>query len=241
MQKSDKRYILMIIFLILGIAMAVQFKSILNAKKLSASSSFDADKLMQQLATVKKETDDLKNAINENLTLKENLVKSYMEQENNYQLADEWDKVKLTAGLSDVKGPGITIKLDDAPAREPGMDVRWLVIHDQDIKIILNELKKAGAQAIAINGERVEPMSEQVCAGPTILINGNRYPVPYVIKAIGDPDILYDNVSKCDRLGEMMDFKIRVDIAKSNDIIIPKFSGTDKLESLISGLEEVNK
>jgi len=241
MRQSGRGYIFLVIFLILGIALAVQFKSTLYAKKQSASSALDADKLMKQLTALQKETDDLRDAIDENLVLREDLIKAYMEQEDNYQLAGDWDRVKLFAGLSDVKGPGISIKLDDAPARQPDTPISWLIIHDQDIKIILNELKKAGAQAIAINGERVEPMSEQVCAGPTILINGNRYSVPYVIDAVGDPDVLYVSVSKCERLGEMIEFKIRVDITKSKEIAIPKFSGTDNLDSLISGLEVVNK
>ena len=68
------------------------------------------------------------------------------------------------------------------------MPPSWFIIHDYDIRTILNELKTAGAQAIAINGERVVPMSEQICVGPTIIINDNRYPVPYIIEAIGEPD-----------------------------------------------------
>jgi uncharacterized protein YlxW (UPF0749 family) len=241
MKKSERNYILLIIFLIFGIVLAVQFKSTLYVKRQTASDTLDANALMKQLAAVQKETEDLKASISDNLILRDNIIKNYIDQNNDYRLTDEWDKLKSTAGLTDVKGPGITIKLNDAPARQLNTPVKWIIIHDNDIKIILNDLKKSGAQAIAINGERVEPMSEQVCAGPTILINGNKYSVPYVIDAIGDPDILYDSLSKNERLAEMMQFKIRVEIAKSNEIKISKFSSADNLGRFISGLEEINK
>ena len=105
---------------------------------------------------------------------------------------------------------------------------------------MLNDLA-AGAQAIAINGERVVPMSEQICAGPTIIMNGNRYPVPYVIEAIGDPDALYEAISYSYKVAELREFNILVDIKKSNKIRISKFSGADKLDRYISGLEVVSK
>lgn len=230
-----------LILLILGIALALQFKSTLYVKNQTASNALDAEKLMEQLENEQKQTNELKKAVDENLTLRENLIREYIEQKQDYELASKWDKVKVIAGFTDVKGPGITIKLDDAPARQPNTPVNWQIIHDMDIKVILNELKEAGAQAISINGERVMPMSEQVCAGPTILINGNRYPVPYVLNAIGDPDALYEKISSSERIAEMMEFKIRVDIAKTKEILIPKYSGAANIDRQISGLEAVGK
>lgn len=241
MHKSESRIIFSIILLILGIALALQFKSTLYTRNQTASNTLNAEKLMEQIVSEQNQTDALKAAVDENLTLRENLIKAYVEEKNDYQLSSDWDIVKLVAGLTDVKGPGITIKLDDAPARQQDTPVNWQIIHDQDIKVLLNELKKSGAQAISVNGERVMPMSEQVCAGPTILINGNRYPVPYVINAIGDPDILYESISSNERIAEMVQFKIRVDLTKSSDILIPKYSGMANLDRQISGLEVAGK
>jgi uncharacterized protein YlxW (UPF0749 family) len=237
MQKNGSRYIFLFIFIILGIAVAMQFKSTLNARNQNASNTLSTDMLRAQLATEQKETDDLKAATDENLASRENFIKAYIEQNKDYQLANDWNEVKLKAELVDVKGPGLTITLDDAAARQPDTPLKWQIIHDQDIKIILNELKKSGAQAISINGERIVPMSELICAGPTILINGNRYPVPFIINVIGDPDILYDNISQNQLIADMTDYKIRIEITKSKEILIPKFSGAAKLDSFISGLE----
>lgn len=241
MKKTGSQYIFLIVFLIFGIVVAVQIKSTLYTKRITASNTLNIETLKEQLAKEQKATDELKAAIDENLVMKNDFIKTYVEQQNDVQLADDWERIKLSTGLVDVKGPGITIKLDDAPARQPDTPVNWLIIHDQDIKVILNELKKAGAQAISINGERVVPMSEQLCAGPTILINDNRYSVPYYIEAIGNPDVLYESISESSRIAEMTEFKIRVEINKSKELTLAKFSGADKLDRYISGLEVVKK
>ncbi len=241
MKKAGSQYIFLIVFLIFGIVVAIQIKSTLYAKRLTALNTISADMLKEDLVKAQNETDALKTQIDENLAVMNKTIKSFIDQQNDDKLAGDWEKVKLSTGLIDVKGPGITIKLDDAPAREPDTPVKWLIIHDQDIKVILNELKKAGAQAISINGERIVPMSEQVCAGPTILINDNRHSVPYYIEAIGDPDRLYESISTCSRLAEMTEYNIRVEIAKSKELKLSKFSGAGKLDRYISGLEEVKK
>jgi len=241
MNKSGSRYILLLVFLIFGIVVSVQLKSTFIARKQTASTALDVQTLKEQLAVVQKETAELKAKIDENLVIRNEIIKEYIQQQDDSTLANEWEKIKLSTGLVDVKGSGITIKLDDAMVNEPEYEVRWQIIHDDDIKTILNDLKKAGAQAITINGERVVPMSEQLCAGPTIKINDNRYPVPYVIEAIGNPDLLYEAISTSSRIAEMTEFKIRVEITKSKELTLSKFSGADKLERYISGLEVVKQ
>ncbi len=235
------KYILLVIFIFFGIVIAIQFKSTLYAKNQTALNSLGAEKLVDQLASEQKEVENLKKSIDENLVLKEQYIKSYMERNYDSNILEERNDAKFTAGLVGVKGPGIIIKLDDAAVRRDDTPLNWLIIHDQDIKIILNDLKQAGAQAISINGERVVAMSEQICAGPTILINGNRYSVPYVINVIGDPDILYESISRSDRIAEMVEYDIRVEILKSKEITIPKFSGGIKLDRFITGLEVKSK
>lgn len=241
MKKPASRYILFIVFILLGMVTAWQLKSTLNARKATASSALNANILREQIAELRMEIDELRTAIDENIALQNDIIKEYIALQNDDQLSREWEIIKLHTGLVGVEGAGITITLDDAPVREPGMPPSWFIIHDYDIRTILNELKTAGAQAIAINGERVVPMSEQICAGPTIIINDNRYPVPYIIEAIGEPDGLYEAMSTSNKVAELKEFNILVDIKKSDKIRISKFSGADKLDRYISGLEVVEK
>lgn len=241
MDKPGSRFILLLVFIIFGVILAVQIKSSLYSKKTTASDKLTVDMLKAQIAEVTAETEQLKAAIDENVVMQNDMIREYISMQNDDRLAEEWEMIKLNTGLVDVKGPGITIMLDDAPVRSPDMPLRWLIIHDYDVRTILNDLKKAGAQAIAVNGERLVPMSEQVCAGPTILINGNRHPVPYYIEAIGDPDVLFESISTSSKVAELIEFNIRVEIKKANEIKIDKFSSADNLDRYISGLEVYEK
>lgn len=241
MKKTGSRYILFIVFLIFGIVVAVQIKSTLLAKKALASNKLSVEMLKEQLAREKTTIEELKAAIDENLAMRNEIIREYVEKQDDDRLSKEWELIRLHTGLVDVKGPGIIIELDDAPAMQPDAEPSWFIIHDQDIKFILNDLKYAGAQAIAINGERIVPMSDQTCAGPTILINDNRYSVPYIIEAIGDPDELYEMMINSRTIAEMMQFDIRIEITKAKEIKMSKFSGADKLGRYISGLEVVEK
>jgi uncharacterized protein YlxW (UPF0749 family) len=241
MNKPGTRFIIMIVFILFGIIIAIQIKSSLYAKKVTASDKLSVDTLKAQIAELTEETEQLRAAIDENVVMQNDMIKEYISMQDDDVLVGEWEMIKLHTGLVDVRGPGITIKLDDAPVRRPDTPLKWLIIHDYDVRIILNELKKAGAQAIAVNGERIVPMSEQVCAGPTILINGNRHPVPYYIEAIGDPDVLFESISTSSKVAELVEFNIEVEIKKAKELKIPKFSGADNLDRFISGLEVVAK
>ncbi|HHW30541.1 MAG TPA: DUF881 domain-containing protein [Clostridiaceae bacterium] len=238
MRRKEYNFVLFIAFIILGILVAVQFRSTIYFNKQRAQSMLDAEKVLEQLNREKALETDLRGQIEVALAQKEAIEKTFLEETFDWELNKEWEIIRLKAGLVSVKGEGIQITLDDAPAKVGGDPYR-LIIHDQDIRIILNELKNAGAQAISINGERIVTTSEQVCAGPIILINGNRYPVPYVINVIGDADRLYESMMASKRINIMKQDKIRVDIKKVNEITVPGFSGN--IQNLISGLEEIKK
>jgi len=71
-----------------------------------------------------------------------------------------------------------------------GEDPNDLIIHDIDILRLLNDLRKSGATAISINGERVLGKTQIKCSGSTITVNDTTYGQPFVIRAIGDIDSL---------------------------------------------------
>ncbi|MCS7253610.1 MAG: DUF881 domain-containing protein [Armatimonadota bacterium] len=93
-------------------------------------------------------------------------------------------KAMLLAGLTPVKGPGIIIELRDSKSTTmPGA-----YVHDLDLREVVNELRAAGAEAIAINGERLIATSEIRCSEAFIMVNGHRIASPYLIYAVGNPD-----------------------------------------------------
>jgi len=68
--------------------------------------------------------------------------------------------------------------------------IKDVIIHDIDILRLLNDLRKSGATAISINGERVLGKTQIKCSGSTITVNDTTYGQPFVIRAIGDIDSL---------------------------------------------------
>ncbi len=101
------------------------------------------------------------------------------------------DALAEPAGLTARRGPGVTVTLTDAPR---GPDGRYptdaapddLVVHQQDVQSVLNALWAGGAEAIAMQDQRIVATSAPRCIGNTLLLHGRTYSPPYVITALGD-------------------------------------------------------
>lgn len=105
-------------------------------------------------------------------------------------LNDSLQELKLFTGLTEVKGPGITITLRDSrkgPEEMVGPDD---VIHDTDVLKVVNELWAAGAEAVTVNGHRVSMGTAFRCVGPVIHVNNVPIASPIMIRAIADPATL---------------------------------------------------
>jgi len=241
MNRFDKKIIVMIAFMLLGILIAAQFRTTLNYNRQKSLSVIGVEELTEQL-NAEKETRELLLKREKELTNeKENYLKAVIDSKNSNFLKDQkeyLDNIKLKAGLTDVSGPGIIVRLNDAPAKQSD-NASLYIIHDNDIWLVLNELKKAGAQAISVNDERIISTSEQICAGPTIRINKNKYPVPYTIKAVGNPDSLEKAIEGSEIVFLMRKYGIRVRVEKSKEVLILKYGNNPN--KLTTGLEVEKK
>ena len=244
MKESQKGFIIFIIFVFAGIMMTMQYRSILVSERENNVFVLRNDVLQKQLDEERLQNSYLIKKIKENEAIFERYLKNYIENLNSPKLENlliERDFAKIIAGMTDVKGEGIIITLNDAPARN-GMNPNDLIIHDSDITQVLNELRAAGAQAISINDERIIATSKQICAGPTILINNNRYAVPYVIKAIGDSETLYNALSQSELIAILNIYDIQVEIEKMEEIKIYAYQLTEQRQNLLlSGLKVVEE
>ena len=100
---------------------------------------------------------------------------------------------RIEAGAVPVTGPGLTVRLDDAPQDQPGLEEispDVLVVHQQDIQSVMNALWAGGAEAMSLMGQRVISTSAFRCVGNVLRLQGRVYSPPYVIRAVGDPDRL---------------------------------------------------
>ena len=108
----------------------------------------------------------------------------------------ELESQKLAAGFWPVTGPGVEVTLGDSPQIPTGKDPNNYIIHDYDLRVVVNALWAGGAEAISVNGQRLISTSSIRCAGNTILVNYTRLASPYKIKAIGNPSRLTKSLNQ---------------------------------------------
>ncbi len=106
-------------------------------------------------------------------------------------LSEELEKTNSILGLSDVHGQGIIIRISDGVAPTNTIDLSNYIVHDVNLRMIVNYLFNAGAEAISINGERIVSSTAITCIGNTIKVNDEKVTTPFEIKAIGLQEKLY--------------------------------------------------
>jgi uncharacterized protein YlxW (UPF0749 family) len=106
-------------------------------------------------------------------------------------LEDERQRLRLVEGLDPVHGPGVVISVD-AP------------LSAIDLQDAVNNLRVAGAEAIAVNDHRVIASTVVGQAGTTVTIDGGAVRGPWTFQAVGDPVRLSD-------LAEQMTRSLRAD------------------------------
>jgi uncharacterized protein YlxW (UPF0749 family) len=110
-------------------------------------------------------------------------------------LVEQAQQLGLAAGELPVRGPGLRFTIDDAPGRQDAVgadpraddDTGGGVVLDSDLQIVVNGIWEAGAEAVAINGQRLTGLSAIRSAGLAILVDFRPLVPPYVVEAIGDP------------------------------------------------------
>lgn len=101
-------------------------------------------------------------------------------------LQAQLERLGVATGADAAQGPGVRVVVDDGPS-SAGEDAEVL---DVDLQKLVNGLWLSGAEAVAVNGERLTALSAIRLAGPVITVNYQRISRPYTVAAIGDPDTL---------------------------------------------------
>ena len=149
--------------------------------------------------------------------------------ENNEDLEQKEQEIQQgnkMIGLTEVTGPGVIVTLSDGKSDSSlVLNASDLIVHDADVLSVINELKNAGAEAISINDQRLVPTSSIVCGGNIIEINGEKVGAPFEIKAIGLPEQLAALSRPGGYLEILKNASVGVELKKSNNITIPKYTG----------------
>lgn len=181
------------------------FLAVLYSSSLDISGQIDTTQMnREQLALVYAkalEENQQQQIMIEDLQSKQNdLTDGALNEENMKRtLQTQLDELRIYAGTTAVKGPGIIITMDDtgnvkeSPVNDSNASLK--LVHDTDLQTLVNELRSAGAEAIEINEQRITASTSIRCAGSVIQVNFKSIAAPFVIKAIGKPETLYGSVN----------------------------------------------
>ncbi len=102
------------------------------------------------------------------------------------QRQQQLQALAVTAATIPVTGPGARVVVDDAADTGGDSDDLGRVL-DIDLQQVVNGLWQAGAEAVAVNGERVGPLTAIRSAEQIVLVNYAPITPPYEVTALGDP------------------------------------------------------
>lgn len=138
-----------------------------------------------ELLTLLKQADNKRSQLSQEVAhLNMQLDKRLSQQASAAKLKQLLTQDEILAGTVPVTGPGVVVKWSNgnAPAAYQLTDI--------DLLLLVNELRAAGAEAIAINGQRITAQTEIRSAAGYILINDSQSNAPFIIQAIGTPSTL---------------------------------------------------
>ena len=191
---------------------------------------------VEERATLYKEIGNLK----EDTIEKKNKIYNY---ENNYTKNDkiledmkaQISDYEMFIGLNKIEGSGIVLNINDGKtnAREENTDeINNKLLHDNDMALILNELRMAGAEAISVNNHRIVPWSGVTCNWAFMLFDDDEMEyAPFNIYVIGDPEKLKAALLEDgSHVRELMFRKLYVNIEKIDKIIMPPTTSNANVE-----------
>ncbi len=154
------------------------------------------------------------------------------------ELTRSGDRIAATAGMVPVRGPAVTVALDDATlpgGRLPeGATADDVVVHQQDVQAVVNALWRGGAEAMMLMDQRVISTSAVRCVGNTLILHGRVYSPPFTISAIGDPVRLEAALDRDPQVGIYREYVDRVglgyDVSATREATFPAYEGSTSLE-----------
>ena len=174
------------------ISMNFNFEGIQSYSQLNSTEYQNA---VEERATLYKAIENLKE---DNIEKKDKITNYKNNYAKNDKILDDM-KVQISdyemfIGSNKIEGPGILLKINDGNTnalQENTAEINNRLLHDNDMALILNELRVAGAEAISVNSHRVVPWSGVICNWAFIgFDDGEMEYAPFNIYAIGDPEKL---------------------------------------------------
>lgn len=211
-----------IVCLLLAMTMFMQFK-VVNQAEITSIETMTESELRSERNEIREKYEQLAQQYSETLVKLNDYKKEYKTVEETREVLEkELYQLKTLLGTTTVEGPGIIITI-----REDNVENDRITY--EDLLIIANALKGAGAEAISINDHRIIATSYifDIGVGENIYtrINGERILSPYVIKAIGNQTYLESALfGSGGYVDELQKYGFDVEIERNNNTIIEAYN-----------------
>ena len=173
MQSTAARLSLFGVAMLIGLLLVAQLRAQARPVEISSLSSQELSTLIQTLSTRNKELRDGVAALREQL--RDYRVAEERGQSTLDVTREELRRIMAFGGLAPVEGQGIVLEIDGS--------LSAVAVND-----LLNELRNAGAEALAIDAVRVTAQSVAVQGARTLEIDGMPVGRAFTLSAIGDPE-----------------------------------------------------
>jgi uncharacterized protein YlxW (UPF0749 family) len=149
------------------------------------------------------------------------------------------DALQTSAGLVAVRGPAVTVVLNDAPGNADGTLPKGataddVVVHQQDVQAVVNALWAGGGEAMSIMGVRVISISAVRCVGNTLLLQGVLYSPPFTITAIGNTDAMMSALNSSSQVTAFRQaaaaWGLGYQARAVGEVTLPAYTGSTDLE-----------
>lgn len=210
----------------LAMIMCMQFK-IVKETDITSIETMREEELRSELANWKKMYKEAQEQYDEKVSKLNEYKENQQSTEESSKLVEkELDQTNMYLGKTDVQGEGIIIKINDVNSSNSNEEETIKPISAEDLLIIVDYLRLAGAEAISINDERIINMSDIVDVSNSIVfVNQQRILSPYVIKAIGDSTNLESTLlGNGGYVEELRNYGFDIGIEKSSKVTIYRYS-----------------
>lgn len=216
--------------ILLTSAIVIQLNTIEEATKI-VGTSYAEDELKGEVLRSKEEYERAYKLLQDKEKELEN-ARQESTQENSrlLELQKELENANKFLGLTELTGEGIILTIrdnDGSGGKELSGDLNEALVHDEDLRQVINELKNSGAEAISINGQRIVSTTAITCSGAIVTINGVKVNSPFEIRAIGKVSTLSGIERAGSYLSIMEDEGIIATFERSNNVTVAKYSGSN--------------
>lgn len=139
-------------------------------------------------------------------------------------LARDVEFYQMVLGLTPVRGPGVVVQLR---LQSASSGLVTGLLHPADLSGLVNELWSAGAEAIAVSGNRILATTGfRSAGGQTIVVGVHRLSPPFEIAAIGNPQAMKATLNLRGGFVEgLRSVGLEVEIVDRSVLVIPAYTG----------------